>query len=478
MTALGLGLSSAANLQPQDLFFFSTHKHPTQVVGDSKNAFILTESGVLMYDYRRQSWMDNLAPGVPIASIRYSSARSKVYLALQGGRTLEYNSVFHRLTDASTEDFNAASDVGAAADLNGLSLDGNNFFMGDAIRDKYMRRVPIIQARVFDYDNLWVLTDGLGPFYGSLRRKQAATFWFGLENPAAQVIYHEGGNVWFGSCRTDLAAATGIAASSNGSLVTAKADLNGWKVFPAQLEYGFNDGCIRDITAWKNYIWLATEKGVVRHDPLTGQFRTFTHMQGGSDVRVYNLHVHDGFLYAASEQGVSYLTDPAGEFQSVETPIQGGVPVYELVSKDKDLWAATRFGLYVHQVSGWKSLKEVSGKDVPEAFAVSVPSVAYHDTSLYWISGNKVMVKPKKQQPKVLMERDQPIRLKFDGDLLFVAYYSGVTAYDMRKNLWTDFRLQDGIPGSQVLSISLDGGKLWVGTDAGVERINIKPYLP
>lgn len=478
MVALALSLSSAANLQPQDLFFFSTHKRPTQIVGDDKNAYILTESGVLFYDYRRQQWIDNLYPNAPVSAIRYSTSKSKVYLLLAGGRTLEYNSVFHRLTDVSKQDYNAASDGGSAPDLTGLTLDGNNLFMGDGVRDKYMRRVPITQSRVFEYDNLWILTDGLGAFSGSIRRKQAASFWFGLDNPAAQVIYHEGGNVWFGSCKTDLATSSGLASSSNGALVTAKSDLTNWKMFPAQLEYGFVDGCIHDIKAWKNYIWLATEKGVIRHDPLTGQFRVYSHIQGGIDVRVNNLHIHEGFLYVGSDQGVSYLTDPAGEFQSVETPIQGGVPVYELESKDKDLWAATRYGLYVHQPTGWKTFKEVSGKDVPEAFGVSVPSVLYHDTSIYWISANKVMVKPKKQLPRILLERDGPIRLIAEGDVLFVAYQTGVTAYDLKKKLWNDFTLADGIPGTRVLSISINEGKLWIGTDKGVERLNLKAYLP
>ena len=479
--ALVLGHSPyiyAANLQTQDLFFFSTHKRPTQVVGDAKNAYLLTESGVLMYDYRRSAWMDNLAPGAPVSAIRYSTSRSKVYLQLLGGRLLEYNSAFRRLTDASREDFEAAGTSGSAPDLNGLTLDGNNFFLGDAIRDKYMRRAAILRTGVFDYDNLWILTDGLGPFYGSFRRKSVSAYWFGLDDPSTQVIYHEGGNVWFGACRTDLSAASGLSGSSNGSLVTAKADLNGWKVFPAQLETGFGDGCIHDIIAWKNYIWLATEKGVVRHDPATGQFRAFTHMQGGNYVRVNHLHVHEGLLYAASEEGVAYLTNPQGEFQSLESLNQGGLPVYDLVSKDKDLWAATRLGLYVHQVGGWKDLKAVSGKDVPEATLISVPSIAYHDTSLYWISGNKIMVKAKKQQAKVLLERDQPIRIRFDGDLLFVVFYTGVTVYDLNKRLWTDFRLQDGIPGSRVLSLSLDAGKLWIGTDVGVGRVNYRPYLP
>src|SRR4051812_24003547 len=148
-------VSLAANLQTRDLLFISTHKSPTQVVGDSKMAFILTEGGVLCYDYRRQAWVDNLNLGQTIQSIRYSASRSKLYAVLAGGALLEYNPAFRRFTDASLEEWNAAGEAGKPADLTGLTLSENDFFLGDAIRDKYMRRAPITQSRVFDYDNLW-----------------------------------------------------------------------------------------------------------------------------------------------------------------------------------------------------------------------------------------------------------------------------------------------------------------------------------
>jgi hypothetical protein len=464
---LAWGISRAANLQTQDLLFFSTHKYPTQVVGDSKNAFILTEGGVLMYDYRRSAWVDNLNTGNAIKSIRYSQMRSKLYVLLAGGRTLEYNPVFRRFTDASLEDYQAANAAGSPADLKGLTLDGDNFFLGEAIRDKYMRQAPVSQAMIFDYDNLWVLTEGLGSFYGSSRRKSAAGFWFGLDYPATTVIYPEGNDIWFGSCRSDFPATealVGVASQSNGALVRAKADLNAWKTYPAQLETGFGDGCVRDVAAWRGYIWLATNKGLVRHDPRTGQFRNYNHLMGSTDVRVNTLHVHENQLFLGTERGVGYLEDAdKAEIKTLggELPVQGGVQINEISHKDHDLWAASRLGLWVFQKGAWKTLNQVSGKDVPEASLVNVSSLAYHDTSMYWVYENRVMVKPRKQSQRILLERDHPFRLRVEGDMLFVAFATGVTAYDLRKGLWTDFRLEDGIPGTRVLSLAVGSGKLW-----------------
>jgi hypothetical protein len=387
---------------------------------------------------------------------------------------LEYNPAFRRFTDGSASDWNEALQGGGTVpDLTGLVMEGQWFFLGDAVRDRDMRKAPITDARVFEYDNLWLLSAGLGPFYGSSRRKRAGPAWFGLDDPACYTVHPEGKDVWFGTCRPD------------GALVRASADLGTWKVHPAHKDIGFGDGCIRDVRAWKDYVWLATDKGVVRHDPGRDQFRTYSHMQGTTYVPVHGLHVHEGRLYAATEEGASFLDRPEGEFASMPMPAATRVPVYEFESKGRDLWAATRYGLYVYQAAKdpreagvWRTLKEITGKDVPESYGQLIPSVRHRDTVLYWLSGGKIMFKPRGVAARVLFERDRPFRLRMDGSILYVAFHGGVTAYDLVRGQWTDFRLEDGVPGTRVLSMAVSQGHLWMGTDLGVARIRVRPYLP
>src|SRR5687768_1484716 len=83
------GPARAANLQTQDLLFFSTHKFPAKAVGDDRNAYVLTEGGVLVFDYRRKTWADNLVAPQKLRDIRWSGARSRLYAATEGGRVLE-----------------------------------------------------------------------------------------------------------------------------------------------------------------------------------------------------------------------------------------------------------------------------------------------------------------------------------------------------------------------------------------------------
>jgi len=446
------------------LFFVGSHRFPVEVVGDDRNAFLRTEGGVLVYDYRRRAFTDNLMPGQPLQGITYSTGKSRLYMKTQAGDAFEYNPVFRRATSVREQDVQGGGE-GASVNLTGLSLGSDYFFLGDAVRDKWNRRADLVGARQFEYDNLWVLTRGFGAFLGSARRKEAQPLWFGLYDAAAQSLFTDGKNIWFGGLRAD------------GGLTSSRTDLTDWKVYPAQQEYDFPNGSIRAILPWKGFLWMATGLGVVRLEPEHKQFRHFRKL-GTNDLTVFSLLVHEDKLFAGTEQGVARLDNPDGQFVDLGNPGGIAVPVFDLSEKGKDLWAATKYGLFVHYKGEWKTLNDVSGEDVPEALGQEIKSVAYHDSSLYWVSDNRIMTKSRKALPRVLLERDRPFRIRFDGQYLLVGWYGGFTAWNMERGLWTDFTLADGIPGTQVLSFAKAGDFLWVGTDQGVMRIALRGYLP
>jgi hypothetical protein len=128
--------------------------------------------------------------------------------------------------------------------------------------------------------------------------------------------------------------------------------------------------------------------------------------------------------------------------------------------------------------SGWRTFDDVTLDDVPEGTGVRVTAVAFHDSSLYWAGEDRVYVKARRHEARTLFTQDAVIRLALDGDVLYAAHSTGVRAYNLKNRLWTDFRLEDGIPGTKVMSVMARDGFLWVGTDYGATRIRLRPYLP
>src|SRR5688572_24977107 len=97
--AFGLlaGIASAANLQTQDLLFISKHRNPVMVESDDKTAYVLTEGGVLMYDYRRRQWQDNIALGRGVKDIAFNASQNRLLMLTAEGTVLEYNPAFRRV---------------------------------------------------------------------------------------------------------------------------------------------------------------------------------------------------------------------------------------------------------------------------------------------------------------------------------------------------------------------------------------------
>jgi|GEM_PF-1587081 len=459
----------AANLQTQDLLFISKHRNPTVVESDDKVAFVLTEGGVLMYDYRRRQWQDNIGAGRDVKDIAYNTSQNRLLMQTASGAVLEYNPSFRRVTPSSQAFSKEATGAGAN-DLSGLSLGSEYFWLGDGVRDKYNRRVDVNASRVFDYDNLWVLTAGHGAFLGSERRKDLSPNWFGLYDSAVSAIYADGKTLWFGS------------PVSSGAVVSAASDLTGWTVYPGQQDYTFPDAAVNDIVAWRDNVWFATNQGVVRHEPATGKFQQYRRMLGSTDLKANRLMVHNDRLYVGTERGIASLGDPTETFRGEELPVDVTPAIRDFHinahAKGNHLWAATDFGLLVLLPNGWRTIRDVTRDDVPEAYGVKVSAVSSANGNLYWAGEDRLYVKPQGAQPRTVFTQDGIFRLAVDGGFLFVAHPLGVRVYNLKNNLWTDFRLEDGIPGRKVTALMAREGFLWVGTDLGVMRIRVRPYLP
>ncbi len=460
----------AANLQTQDLLFVSKHRNPTMIESDDKVAFMLTEGGVLMYDYRRRQWQDNIAPGRGVRDIAYTPSQNRLLMLTGDNQVLEYNPSFRRVTPSS-QPFNKEPTGASGGDLTGLSLGPDYFWLGDGVRDKHNRRADVTMARVFDYDNLWLLTAGHGAFLGSQRRKDLAPNWFGLYDSTVSAMYTDGRTLWFGS------------PVSSGAVVSANSDLTGWRVYPGQQDYTFPDAAVHDITSWENFLWFATNQGVVRYEPSTGRFQHYRRMLGSTDMRVYRLMVHGNRLYAGTERGIASLGDPAENFRGEEVPVNitpaiRDFHVYTHANGQPHLWAATDYGLLVLLPNGWRTIRDVTRDDVPEAYGVRVSAVAASANNLYWAGDDRLYVKPQGGPPRTVFTQDGIFRLVVDGGYLYVAHTFGVRVYNLKNNLWTDFRLEDGIPGRKVTSLMVRDGFMWVGTDLGAMRIRARSYLP
>jgi len=184
-----LSSSRAANLEPEDIFFISSFSRPHLIAGNYRKVFIAGKNGVLIYNHLKKKWDASITVEDEILDIFYSQERDKLRILTDRG-SLEYNENFRHWYSVDSLR-HTAGDSGILEEyqfqllphLSGISMPYPWHFKEGYIRDKDMRWAPINRAVVFDYDQLWGLTSGLGIFKGSHRRNYLKPIWFGLEDP-------------------------------------------------------------------------------------------------------------------------------------------------------------------------------------------------------------------------------------------------------------------------------------------------------
>ncbi|MFN2184959.1 MAG: two-component regulator propeller domain-containing protein, partial [Anaerolineae bacterium] len=175
-------------------------------------------------------------------------------------------------------------------------------------------------------------------------------------------------------------------------------------------------------------IWIATDRGLMRHDPASGAWMTFT----GADQPILDdlwtfLAADDGTLWAGGEAGLAQY-----DGSTWSSPVaQGEAPTYvdDLVEgPDGSLWMAADGELGRLADGQWSY---------------------YPWPSDGWL---------------------ETLAIAPDGSVW--AGFEGLGRYDPASDSWQMFTTEDGLVHHRVLSIHVTpDGVVWVGTAGGVSRL-------
>ncbi len=433
-----------------------------------------TEAGILVFDYRKNAWVDHWRAENDIQDIYFDEQRDRL-LALISGQAYVYNETLDRFQ--STDSFPSQSRIKARPPGLGIGINLSNgyTYMGDAVRDPYLRSARIRDVSVFEDDKLWILSRGFGAFYGSARHRRAEQVWFGLsEKRVASILEHQG-SLWIGS------------EAQNGSLIQTNPALSKWEIYPSGVENEFSNGRVLSLEAWNKNIWLGTPAGIVEFNPNSRQFKSFDFFDGLKSDAISALKGCGDRLYAGGEEGLHRLAKDAHSFETIRGP-DGPFPIQSIDCGDS-LLVATRYGLYQLSLRSEPARMNIDSIRKPwhlvHPFSrgLSIPSALYGleqgIAKVFWIQGEKVFSLPSESgDPKFLLDRPGLFRLEVEGSNLFVAHRGGVTIYSLKNKQWRDIDLGQAIPGHRLLSFTHSSKYLWMATEEGISRVELAPYLP
>ncbi len=203
---------------------------------------------------------------------------------------------------------------------------------------------------------------------------------------------------------------------------------------------------VRDIVSLDNHLWLATEGGLVEYSPLSNHFRTFTTLDGLGGVGVSRLEPDaSGGLWVALDNRMLHRWVPdEGVTHSVPT---------------------------ISQQEGVQSLNDltVDGRGVFVATSRGIAVITYSARYDQWVWFEEY-------RKLGDFDSDIPVRsVLIEGDTIWATTSQGVARGNLNSPPpldWVNYRVPDGLPGSDIRDIVRVSGRLYVITDGGTARLN------
>lgn len=399
---------------------------------------------------------------VPASALPAAADRDGLYLLTQGGwyRVGRYAGVVEPVAGDRMPPGLAAEAARAEERLAGV----DPFFeavRGTLTLDAALRRWPITDYVPDDRPNrYWVATRG-GLLYYDSRFMRAEPRRFGLLSSGVRALAGDGGRgLWFG----------GDGRGPRRGVTWGSVDLQEWQDYEAGIT-GAPAGPVFDIAGSGGGVWFAAADGLYRLDRATERWRRWTEGDGLPAAATYRLEPGpEGGVWVATARGPAFVS-AGGEVRG--PPPGAQFPTRALLLVGDTLWVGGELGLLWLLGDGSVRAAADSAGTEPSGpvldLAVTRGSVWALAPDALWRWDGGSWEGPLREVG--LAGLGPLVRVRADGERLWVAGAGGIAVRDSVSGAWSYYRVGATIPRGPVTDIYADGDQVYAATPAGVVRI-------
>ncbi|MGE5393484.1 MAG: two-component regulator propeller domain-containing protein [Candidatus Saccharibacteria bacterium] len=256
-----------------------------------------------------------------------------------------------------------------------------------------------------------------------------------------------------------------------------------------------------------NVIWIGTDGGGLNKlDRKTGLFTCFQHQEGNKNTLSSNAVIsvcedHEGTVWMGTYHGgvaklkdgklSAYLPDPKNPYALSSRNVW-----YVMEDSKQNIWAGTLDkGIELfHRGTGWFYNYSYKAKDstglcnntinciyedskkhlyVTTSHGVSILDLNAYDFTKAPDSLRFTNLYYSKKGNSISSDNVYCVREDNDGIIWFGTLSSGLDRYDPVSKTFTNYSINDGLPGNSITSILVDSiNNLWLGTDKGLAKFN------
>lgn len=336
------------------------------------------------------------------------------------------------------------------------------------LRDNRLRDVRYTAAaRAFDNRGWYLGTSGIGALYLDDGAPLPQRLSFGLPSNRVGAVFSWPGGVWAGTDRTPIADA---------SLTFVAGDLTEFRSLPGPTATGAPFDQVHDLTGQGRALWAATDLGAVRVNPADGRVEMVDDSRGLPDSRVQSIASRGGRITVGTARGIARISDSLAVERIAPSYAD---PAYAVFPAGDSVWVGTPSGLLL-SLPGLGGLVRPEGLASPSFQAPVVDLATLGDTVVALTRDGLLWRDPKTRRwslgPNLSALLGRLRRFVPDGQGFWVAGDRALGFVRLNTPPLRPLRDAD-LPGA-INDLAVDADYLWVATDRGLVRFQLKVIRP
>ncbi|HEY3012245.1 MAG TPA: hypothetical protein VGJ36_05835 [Gemmatimonadales bacterium] len=336
------------------------------------------------------------------------------------------------------------------------------------LADNRLRNVRYTAAaRAVDNQGWYLGTSGIGTLYLPDGAPLPQRLTFGLPSDRVGAVFSWPGGVWAATNRTPL---------TDASLTFVATDLAEFHSFPGTSAIGTPFNQVRELAGQGRAVWAATDLGVARVEPPDSTLQLVDERRGLPDSRVYSIVSRRGRIVVGTAHGLARV----GDSLKVERVAPAYTDaVYTVFPAGDSVWAGTPAGLLL-ALPDRPDMVRPAGLASPSLQRGVVDLAPLGDTLVALTLDQLLWRDPRTTQwtlgPNLSGLLGRLRRFVADGPGFWVAGDRGVGFVRLATPPLRPLREGD-LPGA-ANDLAVDDDFLWVATDGGLVRFRLNAIRP
>ena len=247
------------------------------------------------------------------------------------------------------------------------------------------------------------------------------------------------------------------------------------------VEDGLANNKISSVAIDGDTVWFGTESGVSKYQWEIGKWTTYTRDDGLPSNRVTAIGVDGNYIWFGTDKGLSRYNKLI-DVWALRTTDDGGLTsnqISAIAVEDEYVWFATDKGVsrYDKKIDSWTQLTKSEGLADDNVTTIAV------DEDFIWFGTQNagVSLYSNTEQTFVktytrtdLLETDKINYILVDGLYVWIGTANeGVQRYIKPVDTWVHYKIEDGLPSSNIKAMAVDGQYIWFGTyEDGLARFD------